>query len=278
MINFKEYSSKVMDAYFKDFGGIVVSNYLEVPSEKKIMNAAIDLLETEKRYLERDKRILNNFLNLGRKDSFVQYHKEQDFVKALRGQPSSKYKAIYMYIKRYKEEPESRTDAINLDFIAWLIDFRPRPHSSQFEQKFQERKLEEFADQLQEVLKSEKEIQILKTLFFNENVLKNFKEMVLKEVLMEYQLEDNPSFQRYRKQIADDMAMQAFTINKLKAKISVLRNQLKKARWTKRFFGTVGLFFVTIDYKEPTLDDLFDSLSEIYSEIEVEDEWLDDLI
>ncbi len=276
MVSVKEYLYWVMQSYFKDYGGEDVSYFLMNPTVGKLKDLSRFLLQ-QKRYLTKDRLILNKFLNINN-DIPVEYLKEEDFDKAILGHDYNEFKRVVQFINRYEKNPKHQTDVRNINFIAWLIDFRPRPYSIQLNS------IEDDNDgQADNLLgktgyyKSEKELHVLKQLLFDKELLKEFRQELLNKVLKDYKLENNQSFVDYRKQLGDYMTMQAYTISRLEAKVNVLQKQLRRARRTRRLAGGLGLFFVGVDYREPSVDNVFEDLLDELSGCD-DDDLLDDIL
>lgn len=256
-----------MRSYFKDYGGTELSVLLRNPNEGKLKEACFYLIET-KQHSGDDIKRLNLFLNFNnpvKKKKFVDGSQLSQVIK-----DSPVFKRIVVFIKRYRENPESSTDSRNIEFLAWLINFRPRPFESYRNSSYDYELLRNIADK-KSSLKSEKELHMVDQLSFAANFCLNLRNESLIDVLKDYDLMQNESFIKYRSEIDDDIAMQAFTISKLETKIASLQNQLKKARLARNIAGVIGLFFVSIDYEKFSMEKIFDDLLEDYSGMDSDD-------
>ena len=273
MTNEKAYRDSVMGVYFQDFGGDELFPLLYDVNVRKLKDACIFKLRQES-YSGEDIDNLNHFLDQNNPNKKRKLISQQALIESI--EDYTGFKKVAVFIKRYVSNPESKTDRRNVELLAWLIDFKPRPF-----RKFRENDDDNtFLQSLQESLSSlpsEKEKLIAKQMVFFTEMFKKFKEEILIEVLEDYNLNHNLTFQEYANRIEDQITIQAYTISKLEAKIRVLQSQLKKAKWARRIVGGIGLFFVSIDYREPSLDSFFGDLLQDFSGMDEED-IIDDLV
>ena len=273
MVNETAYRNSVMEAYFEGYGGNELFPLLHNVNVRKLKDACIFKLRQES-YSGDDIHNLNHFLDQNNPYKKRKLTSTQKLIETI--EDYAGFKKVEVFIKRYASNPESKTDPRNVELLAWLINFKPRPF-----EKF--RKSDEDHDFLlsfkesMNSLTSDKEKLIAKQMAFFTEMFEKLKEEILIEVLKDYDLNHNITFQRYANRIEDQVTLQAYTISKLEAKISVLQSQLKRAKWARRIAGGFGLFFVSIDYREPSLDSLFGDLLHSFSGMEEED-IIDDLV
>lgn len=273
MVSAKAYLDKVMEAYFEDYGGPELSILLRDANARKLKDACLFNLQQE-RFSGNDIVNLNHFLNQKNPSKKKKLVTEENLIRAVEDYQG--FKKVEMFIKRYRDNPESSTDDRNIEFLASLIDFEPRPFSNFRQPKNKDLVQKDSAEQKGLNL-SEKELLLFDQLHFNRDILEKLKDEILVEVLKNYDLERNESFLRYKNKIKDTVAMQTITIARLETKVHTLQTQLKRARIAKRWAGGLGLFFVSIDYRQPSIDNLFSDLLEAYEGID-EDDILEDLI
>jgi len=267
-----QYLDAIMETYLIEYGGEELATLLMHPSIGKIKEACLFLLQ-QKLYSRVDIINLNHFLNFGKTDTYKKY-KEEELENAIKDYTG--FKRVVQFIARYKDNKENSTDLANVEFIAWLTNFRPRPFNAYRSTLTTDNAVKELSGQQTDSYTSKKELHIFEQILFNDKLLRKFREEVLKMVLKEYDLENNDSFIRYRKKMADDIVMQAFTIKELKRKLNILNRQLKHATFARRYLGLVGLFFVNVDYREASVTTIFEDFTDIYQGLE--DDFWDDFI
>ncbi len=107
------YMNEILDKYKREKGG-EMSSYLFKPTRKQIKEACLWLLE--RRRGKYDEAILNRFFK------FKEGENKSYAIERVNG---DRFKPILNFLAG---ETKSTTPA-NLELIAWLIDFRPRPLS-----------------------------------------------------------------------------------------------------------------------------------------------------
>ncbi len=120
----RSYLETVMEDFSEKRNGENLSIYLNSPSPENVKSLALYLL-SDKSQLGKDARIVNNFLNFNPKQIAYVPRNYDKLVKDIGAY--KKYKRISQFISRYQEDPSHTTAIVNVDFIAWLIDFKPRP-------------------------------------------------------------------------------------------------------------------------------------------------------
>ncbi|WP_025743873.1 hypothetical protein [Aquimarina pacifica] len=107
------YRNEILEKYKRERGGEMISYLLE-PTRKQIKEACIWLLN--RRNEKYDTSILNRFF---------QFEEGENRLFAIERTKGDKFKPIVNFLTG---ETKSTTSA-NLELIAWLIDFKPRPLS-----------------------------------------------------------------------------------------------------------------------------------------------------
>ncbi len=105
------YKNEILEKYRKEKGG-EMSNYLLEPTRKQIKEACLWLLN--RRNEKYDEGILNRFFK---------FKEDENRFNAIERMHGDKFKPIINFLNG---ETKSTTPA-NLELIAWLIDFKPRP-------------------------------------------------------------------------------------------------------------------------------------------------------
>jgi len=123
----KKYLEAVMDDFFTKCETEDLYPYLNNPRPDNIKNLALNHLLYERRLNKdtKDVSIINSFLNFGSEEISYVPRKFDTLVQDIRSY--KKYRRISQFIYRYQKNASSTTSTINVDFIAWLIDFVPRP-------------------------------------------------------------------------------------------------------------------------------------------------------
>lgn len=263
-----------MEAYHSDYGGDMVAHLLKEPTAGKIKEAAEKKIKGN-HIKPADIDIIKDFLRSGRKEKTI-VAKKSELLNAISSYKY--YDRLKKFISQYKITNPADTNVANVDFLAWLIDFEPRPMVPIDYHNFQTRKIDNLRADLETLIKTEKELFLLDQLVFTEDFLNNLKERLLIEILKNYNLENNVSFCRYRDKINDDLVMQTFTIRQLETKVISLKRKLRTAARAKRWAGGLGLFFVAIDYKVPSMDNMFEDLLEEYLGVSDIEEFFEDII
>lgn len=124
----RDLEKKYVEAVMKDFS-IKRKNedlyiYLNSASPEKIKSLALKLLKN-KSLLGKDARIANRFLNFSPKQIEYIPRSTEKLIKDT--STYTKYKRISQFISRYQDGTSHKTAMVNIDYIAWLIDFKPRP-------------------------------------------------------------------------------------------------------------------------------------------------------
>lgn len=109
----ESYKREILEQYKRDKGG-EVSIYLTKPTRRQIREACLWLLD--KRDSEYDRQILNRFF---------QFKNEENRFRDIQNFEDGKFRPVQNFLK----EDVQKTDVKNLELIAWLIDFEPRPLS-----------------------------------------------------------------------------------------------------------------------------------------------------
>jgi len=107
------YRNEILEKYKRERGGEMISYLLE-PTRKQIKEACIWLINRRKE--KYDDLILNRFF---------QFKENENKIYAIERTKGDKFKPIVNFLTG---ETKSTTPA-NLELIAWLIDFKPRPLS-----------------------------------------------------------------------------------------------------------------------------------------------------
>lgn len=100
--------------------------YLNDPNPKKIKQLAFNLIKYE-RQINDDARAINDFLDFRNKQLAYTPRNNEKILRDI--SDYDKYKRISQFINRYYKDASHNTSIINLEFIAWLIDYTPRPLS-----------------------------------------------------------------------------------------------------------------------------------------------------
>ncbi len=151
--------------------------------------------------------------------------------------------------RAYKKEIEKYCEQnYPSDEILKLI-FKPNPPKINFIDK-KERDLKQLLD-----LTKEKEFENLKKELF----------------------EINRRFETFQKKVDNDFKLQNDMIKHLKKEIIRVKKERKRASFFYRFFGAIGLFFVSIDYNEITIKNVLNSFMDEYGGLDGDD-ILEDMI
>lgn len=273
MLSEKQYLKAIMKHYSTHLGGKEIEVLLKDVSEPKLKEATLYLLQLG-RCSGVDRHNLNHFLNFnnpGKKKKFVSGEALENAVRV-----SPTFKRIEVFIKRYRGDSESSTDPRNIEFLAWLAGYTPRPFEVFRTSSDKDGNPE--INHLTEIKKvSEKEAHIKNHFDFNRKILKRFETELLIDVLKDLNLMEVDAFVAYRTKIDDDLAMQTEIILQLQKKVNQLENKLKQLKLAKRMAGGFGLFLVSVDYREPSLTYLFGDLLAAFSGLEHED-FFDELL
>lgn len=262
-----------MKHYFTYWGGSEIDVLLRNISEPKLKEATLYLLELG-RYSGSDRDNLNHFLNYNNPKKKKKYQTGVALENAVRVSPT--FKRIEVFLKRYQEDPKSSTDDRNIEFLAWLSGFNPRPF--QVFRNSKERETSDDKDSKDKIVKeSEKETHIKNHYNFNNEILNKFEYEMLIDVIREFDLMENSTFVSFRKRINDDIEMQSRIILKLENRVLQFEKKLKQLKLAKKMAGGLGLFLVSIDYREPSIANLFEDFLEELIGVEGED-IIDDLI
>ncbi|MEA1785146.1 hypothetical protein U1E44_03510 [Arenibacter sp. GZD96] len=119
-----DYIKAVMEAFFKGRGGDDLFPFLAHPSPDNLKRATLLLLE-QKRLSDADISRINNFLDYGKQDVAYTPRNHESLVKGIRDY--DKFKRVTQFISRYKAGTTTNTSITNVEFIACIIDFKPRP-------------------------------------------------------------------------------------------------------------------------------------------------------
>lgn len=85
----------------------------------------------------------------------------------------------------------------------------------------------------------------------------------IQDMSMEEFIEEiNRKVENFKKETKNELLLKDLIIENLEKRIGTLEKKLKQASFVYRFFGFSGLFFVPIDYRELTMDILFDDYIE----------------
>ncbi|WP_421823772.1 hypothetical protein [Flagellimonas oceanensis] len=107
----ESYKKEILEKYKKDKGG-EANIYLTNPTRRQIREACLWLLD--KRDSEFDRQILNRFF---------QFKNEENRFRVIQNFDEGKFRPVQNFLK----EKVEKTDIKNLELVAWLIDFEPRP-------------------------------------------------------------------------------------------------------------------------------------------------------
>lgn len=105
------YQKEVLEKYKREKGG-EMKGYLMEPTRRQIREACIDLLRKE--HSKNDNYILNRFF---------QFRNEDDKLKAIQNFDADKFRPVVNFLKGKAQ----KTSPENIELIALLIDFQPRP-------------------------------------------------------------------------------------------------------------------------------------------------------
>jgi len=108
-----DYQSLVLKDYQEKKAGNALSPRLESPSPAKIKEECIAVCE--ERYRAKDEQVLRTFF--GKKDDLAGY------IQAIKKHDNDKFKPLVNYLRGMV----ANTDRKNIELLAWLINFEPRP-------------------------------------------------------------------------------------------------------------------------------------------------------
>ncbi|QJD95717.1 hypothetical protein HH214_07445 [Mucilaginibacter robiniae] len=112
-MNFAEYQSRVIKDYRQKKAKNSLIFTIPHPTTARIRNACIDVLET--RFERKDESFIRRYFKVG---------VNNDFILAVKKLGVDKYRPLINFLN---EESKS-TDVMNIELLAWLIDFPERPH------------------------------------------------------------------------------------------------------------------------------------------------------
>lgn len=108
-----DYWSAVLKDYQEKKKNNTISQRLMHPSPANIRDECIAVCV--ERYERRDDKTLRTF--------FGQQEDKADYIQAIEGYPIGKFKAVQNFLKGEIGDPDLK----NVELVAWLIDFEPRP-------------------------------------------------------------------------------------------------------------------------------------------------------
>ncbi len=89
--------------------------------------------------------------------------------------------------------------------------------------------------------------------------------------------ETKKRFEEFQARVNDDIQLQNSIIAHLRSEIAQIQSKRKHASLIYRFFGSLGLFLVPIDYNEATLGQVLEDFMDHYEGLDLDDV-LDDLV
>lgn len=113
-LDHQDYTTLLLGEYKRKIANNEISPLLSKPTPAKIRRACVTVFQ--ERYNRRDEQILKAFFGLP--------ENSKSFLDHIRDFETDKFKPLDNYLKGHTE----RTDDKNLELLAWLIDFRHRPH------------------------------------------------------------------------------------------------------------------------------------------------------
>lgn len=266
------YVRDIMREYEKDYGGDDLAPFLREPSASSLKEACIYLLES-KQHSSIDIQSLNNFLNHNNSKKSGQVSGDE-LKRAIKSSPT--FKRIEVFLKRYRDNPDVTTNDLNTEFVAWLVNFIPRPFNAYRTQNVSSKASDPIPES-EDFELPEKIKKLLEEMMFNAEFLKSVKGKMLNQVLMDYDLMNNASFIKYREAYEDDIAMQHDMVVQLEEKVLRLEGKLRFAKRVRRFMGGFGLFLLSVDVREPSVDNIFQDLIDEQLGLD-EDDILDNII
>lgn len=118
-----EYLSHVLEDYQNKLGRYQLSPNLEALTTAKFKREC--LIVAEKRFLKKDEKLLNSFFN--------ERGKHADIGQAIKMCEPDRLKPLINFLKGISKG----TDEQNIELLAWLIDYEPRPYRSRLEDMYQ---------------------------------------------------------------------------------------------------------------------------------------------
>jgi hypothetical protein len=110
---FKDYTTEVVSAYYKNTSSASFTTRLGHLTPANVKKECIAVC-TE-RFTRQDERVL--------RDLFGQNDEKEGYIKAIKRCSIDKFRPLINYIKKESKD----TAEVNIELLAWLIDFKPRP-------------------------------------------------------------------------------------------------------------------------------------------------------
>ncbi|MBS1662819.1 MAG: hypothetical protein JST68_17370 [Bacteroidetes bacterium] len=113
MMVFAEYQKRILDAYQEGEAAGGLHAYIARPSPAKLRELCESVYSD--RYSKKDEQTIRTFF--GKSDD------KGSYLKAIEGFDIDRFKPLINLLK----DPAIKTDEKNVELLAWLIDFKPRP-------------------------------------------------------------------------------------------------------------------------------------------------------
>ncbi len=113
MLLYPDYESLVVQYYQKKRADNIVHSGLIDPTPARLRDACLDICRD--RYSEKDERMLKEF--------FGQGNDKAACLRAIERLEAAKFKPLANFLNK----STSSTERKNIELLAWLIDFQPRP-------------------------------------------------------------------------------------------------------------------------------------------------------
>nr|WP_299344238.1 hypothetical protein [Allomuricauda sp.] len=265
------YVKEVMEHYFSTYGGSLIDTYLREPSRDNIKTAALRVITLKGRHIGLDSRTLRNFLNYERNGKKYKPIEAKDFEQLL--YEYAKYERVSKFVRAYDKSPDARTSLVNVEFLAWLIGFEPRP-CSYHEQIREEAKIASFEPEEGE---HPKQAGLAEAIFKNVGLLETFLHHTLDELVDAYGLDKNEAFIRLRTEVGDDFLLLNLCIAFIQQKLKSQRGKKRQMDWAERNFGAFGLVFFAVGPREKGMESFFSEVHKDLIDFGIDDLLDDDL-
>ena len=121
----KDYLDRIMNDFLIETDEEAIYTSIGKPTSNNFKNAT--KLSLEKRCSTEDIRLLNMFLNNGRKGQPIYCKSKEDIQDAIDSRDYDPFNKVCVFIKKYNKGKKSNTEDVNMEFLAWLSNFEPRP-------------------------------------------------------------------------------------------------------------------------------------------------------
>lgn len=261
----KAYLKDVMTHYFKTYGGELIDSYLREPSPNNLAIAATRAITLDSRRKGGDLLKLNDFLEFGTNSIGFRQRTLEEYQNELANYSS--YKRVSKFIYNYDDNPNPNTSIKNVEFLAWLSGFEPRP-CSEHEREHGDKNKVSFK------LNSSyhpKQNLLAEQIFKNSGLIETFMTSALNDIIEAYDLNKNEDFVKLRNEVGDDILLINLSMAHLQQKATSLRRRKRNIDIIKKYFGAFGLIFVIIKPSNYSIHNFFNETYQNLVDFGIED-------